>query len=252
MNAKLGDIQAVEQFHLLFLAHFGARVDKKLYCLKGGCNLRFFWKSIRYSEDIDFDVHTIARVTLQKNVHRILKDPGFVRVLAAYKLAITQFSEPKQTETTQRWKVQIRAEGSSSPLPIRIEFSRRRFSPGLLFGPVDPEIIRTYNLRPTFANHYDLGTAFAQKIEALIGRSETQARDVFDLAHLSDRGAKGSRVKKDKKLLRAAADNALSVPFDQFKSQVVAYLPAEYRDYYSAAKTWEALREKVFSVLESL
>jgi predicted nucleotidyltransferase component of viral defense system len=97
-----------------------------------------------------------------------------------------------------------------------------------------------------------LGTAFAQKIEALTGRSETQARDVFDLAHLSDRGAKGSRVKKDKKLLRAAADNVLSVPFDQFKSQVVAYLPAEYRDYYSAAKTWEALQEKVFSALESL
>ena len=66
MNAKLGDIQAVEQFHLLFLAHFGARVDKKLYCLKGGCNLRFFWKSIRYSEDIDFDVHTIARSLCKK------------------------------------------------------------------------------------------------------------------------------------------------------------------------------------------
>jgi predicted nucleotidyltransferase component of viral defense system len=75
VNAKLGDIEAVEQFHLLFLAHFGARVDKKLYCLKGGCNLRFFWKSIRYSEDIDFDVHTIAMVTLQKNpdVGKVLK-----------------------------------------------------------------------------------------------------------------------------------------------------------------------------------
>lgn len=252
MNAKLGDIQAVEQFHLLFLAHFGARVDKRLYALKGGCNLRFFCKSIRYSEDIDFDVHTIAKATLQKNVNRILEDPGFARVLTAYKLEIVQFSEPKQTDTTQRWKVQVRAEGSSAPLPTKIEFSRRRFSRGLIFEPVDPEIIRAYNLRPIFASHCDLETAFAQKIEALLGRSETQARDVFDLAHLSDRGAKGSRIKKEKKLIRAACDNALSVPFDQFKSQVAAYLPVEYRDYYSTEKAWDTMQEKVFDVLEAL
>src|SRR5437660_12796143 len=170
------DIQSIERFHLLFLDQLGRRLDKKMYALKGGCNLRFFWKSIRYSEDIDFDVHTIARITLQKNVQRILKDPGFARILAAYKLAITQFSEPKQTETTQRWKVQIRTESSSSLLPTRIEFSRRRFSKGLLFEPVDTEISRTYHLRPTFPTHYDFETAFAQTIDALIDSSETMAR----------------------------------------------------------------------------
>src|SRR6266513_1000847 len=99
MNPKLGDIQAVEQFHLLFLAHFGARVDKKLYCLKGGCNLRFFWKSIRYSEDIDFDVHTIAKQTLQKNIRQILDAPGFKRILQTAKLELTSISETKQTST---------------------------------------------------------------------------------------------------------------------------------------------------------
>ena len=54
-------IQAVERFHLLFLSQLGTRVDKNLYGLKGGCNLRFYWKSIRYSQDIDFDVRTVAR-----------------------------------------------------------------------------------------------------------------------------------------------------------------------------------------------
>jgi len=48
--------QAVEIFHMLFLHAFGTRVDKSLYALKGGGNLRFFHKSIRYSEDIDLDV----------------------------------------------------------------------------------------------------------------------------------------------------------------------------------------------------
>src|SRR5438034_6483313 len=105
MEPDLLHIQAVEQFHLLFLVQLGARIDKKLYSLKGGCNLRFFWKSIRYSQDIDFDVHTIDRETLRKNVNRILKDTGFRRILTPHKIEILQFSEPKQTDTTQRWKV---------------------------------------------------------------------------------------------------------------------------------------------------
>src|SRR5437016_10033580 len=112
MAAAHGDIQVVEHFHLLFLAQLGARLDKKLYALKGGSNLRFFWKSIRYSEDLDFDIHTIARITLQKKVNGILKDSGFARVLTAYGLGIAQFSEPKQTDTTQRWKVKIQTTAS--------------------------------------------------------------------------------------------------------------------------------------------
>ncbi len=54
------DRQTIEIFHLLFLRAFGARVDKSLFALKGGCNLRFFLKSIRYSEDMDLDIHTMA------------------------------------------------------------------------------------------------------------------------------------------------------------------------------------------------
>jgi len=252
MDAPLSDIQAVEQFHLLFLSHFGARIDKQLYALKGGCNLRFYWKSIRYSEDLDFDIHIIARITLQKKVNGILKDLGFARVLTAYELGIVQFSEPKQTDTTQRWKVKIQTTASGLQFPTKIEFSRRKFQAGLAYEAIDPEIIRAYNLRPIFASHYDLETAFAQKFEALVGRSETQARDVFDLAHLFDRGAKGSRVKKNDELIKTALNQTLSIPFAQFKSQVVAYLAGEYHDYYSTKKAWETLQEKVVAVLETL
>ena len=41
--------QAIEIFHLLFMAQLGRRVDKSLFALKGGCNLRFFLRSIRHS-----------------------------------------------------------------------------------------------------------------------------------------------------------------------------------------------------------
>ncbi|HPK68679.1 MAG TPA: hypothetical protein PKY11_02195, partial [Kiritimatiellia bacterium] len=46
----------VELFHLILLDLLGRKTDRKLYALKGGCNLRFFLKSIRYSEDMDIDV----------------------------------------------------------------------------------------------------------------------------------------------------------------------------------------------------
>jgi len=39
--------QVVEQFHLVFLTLLGRALDKRLYAIKGGCNLRFYFKSFR-------------------------------------------------------------------------------------------------------------------------------------------------------------------------------------------------------------
>ena len=46
----------LEQFHLLFFALLTRGADKRSFVVKGGCNLRFFLRSIRYSEDMDLDV----------------------------------------------------------------------------------------------------------------------------------------------------------------------------------------------------
>lgn len=246
----IGDILAIEKFHLLFLAQLGTRVDKSLYALKGGCNLRFFWKSIRYSEDIDFDAHTIARETLRKNVNHILSAVGFKRILHSSKIELGQISEPKQTDTTQRWKVHLRADGSPSDLPTRIEFSRRKFDQGVVFGAVDSEIARIHDLHPILASHYGLEGAFAQKIDALTGRAQTQARDIFDLAMLAERGGPALNIPKDKKKLAVACENAMSVSFDQFKSQVVAYLSPDYQSHYGTRKVWDSLQENVVKTLE--
>ncbi|HXM74149.1 MAG TPA: nucleotidyl transferase AbiEii/AbiGii toxin family protein [Chthoniobacterales bacterium] len=248
----MSDIQSVERFHLLFLDQLGKRLDKKLYALKGGCNLRFFWKSIRYSEDIDFDVHTIAKHTLQKNVNQILESVGFEQILRSHKTQLTKVSQPKQTDTTQRWKLHLLSETSGTDLPTRIEFSRRKFDPGIIFGPADPQILTQYSLRPIIASHYNLETAFAQKIQALIYRKETQARDIFDLAFVSERGAKGSAIKLDKETLAKACEIVLSVSFDQFRSQVVAYLPPEYQKYYGPREAWDTMQGNVVRLLETL
>ena len=84
---QLSDRQAVELFHLLFLRTLLAGPEKTHIVLKGGCNLRFFFGSARYSEDIDFDVAVIAPGTLKKNVDKLLA-PGAMldRQLRAHEL----------------------------------------------------------------------------------------------------------------------------------------------------------------------
>ena len=98
-------VQHVEFFHLAFLDFLGRKLDKRLYALKGGCNLKFFLKSIRYSQDIDLDIKTVGVATLQNMVGKILNSPGLAMLLQSHSIEIAQISEAKQTETTQRWKI---------------------------------------------------------------------------------------------------------------------------------------------------
>ena len=63
-------------FHLVFLRALVAKGENKsLIALKGGCNLRFYFGSVRYSEDMDLDVVVVARDTLKNKVDRLLKSP---------------------------------------------------------------------------------------------------------------------------------------------------------------------------------
>jgi predicted nucleotidyltransferase component of viral defense system len=241
--------QCVELFHLLFLGALGARVDRALFVLKGGCNLRFYWKSIRYSEDMDLDVKTMSVTTLRNNVERILESLAFQQSLAAHQLALEEHSAPKQTDTTQRWKMAVRSLAERRSVPTKIEFSRRRLDPGHILEPVDPAIQRRYKLYPVLTQHYDLSAALLQKVGALAGRPQTQARDVFDLKLLLDQGA--TAAKGLGKLAAAAIEPAMSVGYDEFAGQVLAYLEPEYQDHYRPRQTWEATQEAVVQWLES-
>lgn len=69
---EYNDKQFTELFHLLFLDYFGRKMNKQHYVLKGGCNLSFFMKSFRYSEDMDLDVRTIQKDRLEDIVSGIL------------------------------------------------------------------------------------------------------------------------------------------------------------------------------------
>lgn len=243
--------QAIEIFHILFLRQLGEKVAKNFFTLKGGCNLRFYFKSIRYSEDMDLDVHTIARETLKKNVSNILASSSLQQTLQSRGITISSWSAPKQTDTTQRWKASLMIAGSDVAVPTKIEFSRRETDANGVIEPIDPELIQRYALFPVLCQHYEAELAFEQKVNALIHRSETQARDIFDLELLSH-SAKIRKVEVASADLEKAQENALTVSFDDFKGQVLAYLPAEYQEYYSSDKTWNDLVAKIVDLLERL
>ena len=247
--------QAVELFHLVFLRALVAKGDDKgLFAVKGGANLRFFFGSVRYSEDIDLDVTVVARSTLKNRIDRLLPSPIVAAPLRAHGIEAVDVSAPKQSETTQRWKVGLRVEGIPVPLRTKIEFSRRDRVEGAAFEAVDAAITRSYSLSPFLATHYGAEKAIAQKVLALAGRSEPQARDVFDLSHLFARSGAAANLSTaaDKARLPAAIERATSLSFDEYSSQVVAYLDPEQRPIFAGRHAWEAMQDAVVSRLEAL
>ena len=95
--------------------------------------------------------------------------------------------------------------------------------------------------------------AFAQKVSALALREQVQSRDVFDLKLLLDAGGAAQPILPTAiKHLGAAIGNALAVDYDAFAGQVLAYLEAEYQEYYGNKKAWNELQEQVINGLEAL
>jgi len=225
-------------------------VDKRLIVVKGGCNLRFFLRSIRYSEDMDLDVDGLDVQSLRDRVRDILASRPFRQILESRRVEIEHVTEHKPTDTTQRWKLGLRAEGIPVPLPTKVEFSRRGLDDGVAFGSVDPSVARAYQLPPLMLSHYDAATALRQKVGALAGRPQTQARDVFDLHHLLAIGTDADVLGGlEERVLARAGANALSVDFGMFKSQVLAYLPPEDQERFDSSSVWDSM---VLEVVEAL
>jgi len=99
-----GDRQVVEVFHLSVLRLLMVGADQARFALKGGCNLRFFFKSVRYSEDMDLDAaQSIETHVLKDKMNRLLASATLGNALRASGIQLGAVSAPKQTDTTQRW-----------------------------------------------------------------------------------------------------------------------------------------------------
>jgi predicted nucleotidyltransferase component of viral defense system len=239
MNIK----EAVERVHLVFLRHFAPVVSPGTICLKGGLNLRLYHNSPRLSEDIDFDARVVGVEILKKNVNKVLASRPLLTELAAVGITLGETKAGKQTNTVQRWKFQVIHEGN--PLPTRLEFSRRNDEPfeDCVFEPPSLALLAGQQVVPFAFNHYTPSAAYRQKINALANRTQVQARDVFDLHHLS-RYAAAAREAPPELLTRAMEQLSL-ISFEMFMDQVIPFLPLDLSTHYGTPGAWKAMSEKV-------
>lgn len=239
--ATLRTEQVIECFHLAFLGAVSARVEPARYVLKGGANLRYYFDSIRYSEGIDIDVDAGLNRNLEPKVDGVLGSPPLLFVLRTCGLSLEGFTKPKQSDTTRRWKVAIAAPGHADPVRTKVEFASRGHRGGGVVEPVPERVVAPYGVRPPLVQHYDGPAALAQKVEALAGRSETQARDVFDLDLLLRRS---SLPGVPRALRELAAEKCLELPPAAFSDQVVPFLDPDVAALYPAS-AWGPMQDFV-------
>ena len=244
--------QIIELFHIAFLDVLSKRLDQSRYILKGGANLRYFFDSVRYSEDIDLDLNGLAPWSLAEKVDRVLDSVALVAILRTSGISIAESSKPKQTETTRRWKLGLAVKGRDDDDLVRtkIEFSGRDNEEDRIeIEAVPQRIVAPYALRAPLVQHY-LGEAMSeQKVLALSRRSQTQARDVFDLDLLLRRYPlpPGTVEVKD---LDDAAEHALALPFAAFRDQVLPFLEPEVAEGYDDPEAWASMQTFVAGELE--
>ncbi|MCK4423841.1 MAG: nucleotidyl transferase AbiEii/AbiGii toxin family protein [Candidatus Omnitrophica bacterium] len=249
-------LQSREIFHLEFLRRLGRKVKTGYYALKGGTNLRFFFQSFRYSEDMDLDISDVEVETLKDTVMKILKSSSFQDILKPFgveRVVPPDISKAKQTQTTQRFKIHL-ITSAGDDLFTKVEFSRRGFKGNIIVQPVSNIILRAYKLPPLLVSHYDVKSAIMQKIGALAARTVIQARDIFDLYVLSSQVNLNQveEIKVNNSLLEKAYENIFQISFEQFRDTVILYLAAEDQEVYNSSVLWDEIKLKVADLIDEL
>jgi len=248
----LSDVAAREAFHVLLLEHILGQIGPRLV-LKGGVNLRLFFGSPRYSQDIDLDAEPNSRSAVRAAIRKSLRDP-YVRKryiqLGGGDLRLPD-RPAKDSETTLRYKFGVVTSGGID-LPTKIEISFRA-RPSLDVGTVDPAPPALDEYRssspasaPLLVPHYGRLPALRQKIGALALRNEVQARDIFDLGVLgttSINAAEAALLRQclPDSVLRKAAARALEIPFAAYRDKVLDYLEPVDRAQFDTGHTWDDL-----------
>jgi hypothetical protein len=197
---------------------------------------------------MDLDIVSSVRVeTLCNAVDSVLTGRALLASLMPAGIVRLSSSRPKQTETTQRWKVGLVLAGGES-LPTKVEFSRRKDKIDYSVGIPDPDLLRRYRMPPFAAQYYDATAMAAQKTAALASPARNALRDLFDLHHLLFIvGVKPAELSKraDPAEIEAAADKVGRFTFLDFKEQVLPYLPDELIGLHHDPVVFEKQKEEV-------
>lgn len=258
----LNHIEAREAFHTLLLQRFAEILPQDTWRVKGGVNLRLFFGSIRYSEDLDLDADLRARDALKRETRKAIADPHLRSRLV--KLGIRDVRQDgreihKDTDTTLRIKMQLVAQGGV-PLPTKLEVSFRSGCPDdvALEEAADSQVVARYlgpGELPLLLPHYTRLAAVRQKLAALALRTQVQARDVFDLFALTHGTLDGLDLPLLRRhladtTLQEAQSRSLEIPYEAYAGKVLEFL--EETDRATWAARWDEQRLFVAELTEAL
>ncbi len=121
----------------------------------------------------------------------------------------------------------------------------------------DPGILKTYGLVALEVRHYVREAAVRQKIEALGGRREVQARDVFDLHvlmpdNLSEQLLDFLAKALPRERLQEGYDRALGISYREYEGQVFEFLAEEARSHYGTESAWDEIRLRAAGLIENV
>jgi hypothetical protein len=245
----LTDLEAREALHVLLLSKLSEELRPDAFALKGGLNLRLFFGSPRYSDDMDLDIDPRAKDAIVRAITALLASRWLAGRLESLAIARVDFGgrPAKRTDTTLRFKLAVINHGGIR-LPTRIEASLRDRSVGDAVSSEAPaqaviERYRSAGVESFVIPHYPRDPMIRQKIRALAGRSVIQARDVFDLHVLAEGNVRNADITFLRRALppgelTEASDRALRITYRQFKDQVSEFLPDADRAALDEA-SWE-------------
>jgi predicted nucleotidyltransferase component of viral defense system len=244
-TAESGAVREALQARLL-VELMGNSMHKELV-LKGGLAMRAVHGSVRYTKDIDLDAdlkHSKERV--QGIVARSIS-----RAVASGLIDNAKVSEPKQTETTLRWKINGNMPGSNAPLQLTVEVSRRAsMNAGHV---IEVPLSAEYGSGVSGAKVrvLDSQAIAVTKVMALTDPKRMAPRDLYDLHVLIK-----AEVQEPTALLASLPSERLQeamvelwpkiegMTYQQFRNEVVPYLPAKN----AAAFTEDAFAEMQLTV----
>lgn len=213
----------------LLVELMGNALHKELV-LKGGMAMRAVHGSVRYTKDIDLDADLkYSKTRVQGIVKRSID-----HAVASGLIENASVTMPKQTETTLRWKIVGTEPGSSAPMNLTVEVSRRaRLVEGHVIevplpaaygsgGGVNVQVLDSQAIAVT-------------KVLALTDPARMAPRDLFDLhvlieAEVSDPSSLlSSLANAPARLVQGLVElwpKIEAMTYAQFRSEVVPYLPA--------------------------
>lgn len=256
----LSPVTARELVHLLVLRELVGVRRGSGATAKGGVNLRLFFGSVRYSEDMDLDATLEGSAAIRNCLKGLFDDREFTRRLQRLGIRGLDPGEGpnKDTETTFRYKFGVIAGGGVRyPTKVEVSFRKRHAADRAVLETPSSGILDAYGLDTFEVRHYVREAAIRQKIEALGGRRAAQARDVFDIHVLVPDapseallGFLAKALQRDR--LEEAHARALAISYGECNGQVFEFLEEEARSHYVTENLWDEMRLRVAALIQGI